>query len=97
MFQLLRTLFLKDQTAEEDIMYVIAGLGNPDKKYEHTRHNVGFDVIDALAAKYHIDMKEKKHKAGLGRTCGGGKSPSGKAADVYELKRRQYRRDSAVL
>lgn len=59
MFQLLRTLFLKDQTAEEDIMYVIAGLGNPDKKYEHTRHNVGFDVIDALAAKYHIDMKEK--------------------------------------
>ena len=67
MFQLLRTLFLKDQTAEEDIMYVIAGLGNPDKKYEHTRHNVGFDVIDALAAKYHIDMKEKKHKAVLGR------------------------------
>ena len=34
-----------------DIMYVIAGLGNPDKKYEKTRHNVGFDVIDAMAKK----------------------------------------------
>ena len=30
-------------------MYVIAGLGNPEKKYENTRHNVGFCVIDALA------------------------------------------------
>ena len=35
-------------------MYVIVGLGNPDKKYEHTRHNIGFDVIDALADKYNI-------------------------------------------
>jgi PTH1 family peptidyl-tRNA hydrolase len=50
------------------IMFIIAGLGNPDKKYEHTRHNVGFDVIDALAEKYHIDMKEKKHRA----LCGSG-------------------------
>ena len=48
-------------------MYVIVGLGNPDKKYEHTRHNVGFDVIDELAEKYNISISEKKHKALLGK------------------------------
>ena len=42
-------------------MYVIVGLGNPDKKYEHTRHNIGFDVIDALADKYNISVTDKKH------------------------------------
>lgn len=44
-------------------MYVIAGLGNPDKKYEKTRHNVGFDVIDVLAKKYNVELTEKKHRA----------------------------------
>lgn len=47
-------------------MFVIAGLGNPDRKYENTRHNVGFDFIDALGAKYNISVKEKKHKALVG-------------------------------
>ena len=47
-------------------MFVIVGLGNPDRKYEHTRHNIGFDVIDALASKYNIDIKDKKHKALVG-------------------------------
>ena len=32
-------------------MFIIAGLGNPTKQYEKTRHNIGFDVIDALAEK----------------------------------------------
>lgn len=49
-------------------MYLIAGLGNPSVKYEKTRHNVGFDVIDALADKYNIDMNQKKSKA----VCGAG-------------------------
>lgn len=44
-------------------MYIIAGLGNPDKRYEHTRHNVGFDVIDAMAKKYNVELTEKKHQA----------------------------------
>ena len=53
---------------EDNIMYVIAGLGNPDKKYEKTRHNVGFDVIDKMAQKYNVEVTEKKHKA----ICGSG-------------------------
>lgn len=48
-------------------MYLIAGLGNPTKEYDKTRHNVGFSVIDALADRYRIDVSEKKHKALCGR------------------------------
>ena len=48
-------------------MYLIVGLGNPTKQYEKTRHNIGFDVIDALADKYNISVTEKKHKALCGR------------------------------
>lgn len=44
-------------------MYLIAGLGNPTKEYDKTRHNVGFSVIDVLADRYRIDISEKKHKA----------------------------------
>ena len=44
-------------------MFIIAGLGNPGKKYENTRHNAGFMAIDALAEKYGISVTEKKHKA----------------------------------
>lgn len=48
-------------------MYVIVGLGNPKREYENTRHNIGFDVIDALADKYGISVKEVKHKAVTGK------------------------------
>ena len=48
-------------------MYIIVGLGNPGKQYEGTRHNIGFDVIDALADKYNISVIERKHKALIGK------------------------------
>lgn len=48
-------------------MYIIAGLGNPGKEYENTRHNAGFNVIDALAEKYNIGVSEKAHKALVGK------------------------------
>ncbi|MBF0559276.1 MAG: aminoacyl-tRNA hydrolase [Nitrospirae bacterium] len=40
-------------------MWIIAGLGNPGSKYDKTRHNVGFKVIDRLSDKYGIVLEEK--------------------------------------
>jgi len=48
-------------------MYIIAGLGNPTGQYAKTRHNVGFDCIDALGARYGIAVNGKKHKAIYGK------------------------------
>ncbi len=48
-------------------LYVIAGLGNPGAKYEHTRHNIGFDTIDALSEKYRIPLKQNKFKGLYGK------------------------------
>ena len=48
-------------------MYIIAGLGNPDRQYEGTRHNAGFDVIDRIADKYNIAVDTKKHRALIGK------------------------------
>ena len=41
-------------------MYLIAGLGNPGLRYRNTRHNIGFDAVDALAAKYGIKVKKSE-------------------------------------
>ncbi len=48
-------------------MHLIVGLGNPDRKYDGTRHNIGFDVIDALAEKYDIDVNRKRCRALIGQ------------------------------
>ena len=50
-------------------MYLIAGLGNPGKKYDKVRHNAGFHVIDALSEKMNIPVKKKGHRAifGIGK------------------------------
>ena len=55
-------------------MYIIAGLGNPGKKYVNSHHNIGFDTLDAVAAKYNIDIKKVKFNGIYGEgTIGGEK------------------------
>ena len=40
-------------------MKLIAGLGNPGKKYQSNRHNTGFRVTDKLACRYNVKLKKK--------------------------------------
>lgn len=48
-------------------MWLVAGLGNPGDEYACTRHNIGFMVIDALAARYAISLKQKTANSLFGR------------------------------
>lgn len=54
-------------------MKLIVGLGNPGPEYEKTRHNVGWQVVDAFAKKFRIDVTrhEKSAFTGTGRVAGG--------------------------
>ena len=54
-------------------MYIIVGLGNPGAKYEHTRHNCGYDALDILAERNRIAIDSRKFKALTGTGYIGGK------------------------
>ena len=53
-------------------MFLIAGLGNPGRQYEKTRHNMGFDTIDELVERHNIPESGIAHKGmyGKGRIAG---------------------------
>ena len=54
-------------------MYIVVGLGNPDLKYAHTRHNAGFLAVDALADKLGVSVAKRAHKSLVGEGYVGGK------------------------
>ncbi len=57
-------------------MYLILGLGNPGKRYQYTRHNIGFMVLEKIAAQWKVELKQKSFDALWNR---------GKIADINVL------------
>ncbi|SFA93887.1 peptidyl-tRNA hydrolase [Acetitomaculum ruminis DSM 5522] len=55
MFEGIKNYFRKEKT-----MFIVAGLGNPGSKYENTRHNAGFLVMDELANKSMITIEKRQ-------------------------------------
>lgn len=48
--------------ASGPVEWIIAGLGNPGRQYENTRHNTGFAAVDALADSMHVAIDRLKFK-----------------------------------
>lgn len=59
--------FLSRDNAPGGVGWLIAGLGNPGPKYDLTRHNAGFMVVDALAERFGCDMRRVKFKGLYGK------------------------------
>lgn len=50
------------------MLWLVVGLGNPGKKYEQTRHNVGQSAIDELCRRWKVSLREGKDKSRVGET-----------------------------
>ena len=59
--------FLSKDNAPGGAGWLIAGLGNPGPKYDLTRHNAGFMMVDALAERFGCDMRRVKFKGLYGK------------------------------
>lgn len=67
-----------------DRTVIVAGLGNPGKEYERTRHNAGFLVLDALLAHFGVTDSQEKWEGRFARVRAPG--PDGSPSDVVLLR-----------
>lgn len=56
----LKKLFTKEKIEPDPMKYLITGLGNMGAKYDNTRHNIGFDVVDELAREFDVSFKHEQ-------------------------------------
>jgi peptidyl-tRNA hydrolase, PTH1 family len=69
----LAKIFFRFQKKREHMIYLIVGLGNPGKRYEPTRHNIGFMALEKLAAQLKIELKQKSFNSLWGKGILAGK------------------------
>ena len=60
-----------NRTSEDPTRWLIVGLGNPEKKYTANRHNVGFHVLDRLAAKTGVSITDRRFQGLFGKAAVG--------------------------
>ena len=72
-FDLFRRIEKDKEKGSAPVSYMIVGLGNPGEKYEKTRHNIGFMMLDALAEKLGASVRTAKFHALIGECELGGR------------------------
>ncbi|MCM1982734.1 aminoacyl-tRNA hydrolase [Lyngbya confervoides] len=78
---------------EQQTPLLVVGLGNPGQKYEKTRHNVGFEVVDLLAQRWGIALREERRLKGQ---WGQGQGPAGQPLALLKPTTYMNRSGAAV-
>ena len=78
-------LFSKNDQTSGGADWLIVGLGNPGPKYEMTRHNAGFLMLDAIAEHFNIEVRRVKFKGLYGKGTIAGQSAVLKALHLMNL------------
>ena len=72
-FDLFKQISSEQPKATGNIEYIVAGLGNPGKEYERTRHNAGFMTVDYIAERCGVRIDRAKFSALVGEAVVNGK------------------------